>query len=124
MTPMPQEDARWKNADLTFQDADGRVIVVEVKDARAVSVRDMMSQAEMYISGASAAAVGAASLFGWYVRSDAPWAEHADQAAIRADWQTVGDDLWRAAGLLAHTRSNDEGPDQSRLFDPAEFGQR
>jgi len=98
---------------------DGSSLVFEVKRAN-VLAGDVMRQAITYVHGASATAVGAASVFGWYVRSDAPWSErgHSDDAAIRADWRVVGDDLWRAAGVVAHVRPDNEQP---RLFDPSDY---
>jgi hypothetical protein len=108
--------------DLEIKYPDGRVVIVEIKGDRksAVSVRDLTSQATIHVSAMSAASIGAASVFGWYVRSGAPWAEP-DAAILHADWQTVGDDLWRAVGRIAHDE-NDVHPEQRHLFDPSEFG--
>jgi hypothetical protein len=105
--------------DLEIRLPDGRVLAVEVKGMSAgIVVSDAISNAVMQVSGASAAAVGAASLLGWYVRSDAPWLR-GDDAAIHNDWQTVGDDLWRAVGEFM--RGNERDDEQSRLFDPGAY---
>jgi hypothetical protein len=107
-------------ADIEIRLPDGRVMAIEVKDmGSGVVVRDAISQAVMHVSGASAAVVGAASVFGWYVRSDAPWSR-GDDAAIRNDWQTVGDDLWRATGEITRAKEADID-DQPRLFDLGEY---
>jgi hypothetical protein len=110
---------REASPDLEIRLPDGQVLAVEVKGmGSGIVVSDTVSHVVMYISGASAAAVGAASMLGWYVRSDAPWSR-GDDAAIRNDWQTVGDDLWRAAGEI--TRGKEADDEQSRLFDPGEY---
>jgi hypothetical protein len=114
--PRAQEAAK---PDIEIRLDDGRVIAIEVKDlGRGINVRDVAARAAMHISGASAAAVGAASVFGWYVRSNAPWLG-VDDSAIRSDWVTVGDDLWRATGGI--TRSIEDDDDQPHLFDPSEY---
>jgi hypothetical protein len=122
---MDRLGTRKKHAyDLEIRYPDGRVVLIEVKRGSGVRVRDLMSQAQLYVSGASAAAIGAASVFGWYVRSGAPWAERGgDDAAIRGDWQTVGDDLWRATGAAARIENGAER-DQDHLFDPAEYARQ
>jgi hypothetical protein len=105
--------------DIEIRLPDGRIIAIEVKGlSNGIAVSDAMSQAAMHVGGASAAAVGAASMLGWYVRSDAPWLR-GDDAAIRSDWVTVGDDLWRATGGI--TRSIEDNDDQPHLFDPSEY---
>lgn len=105
-------------ADLAIRYPSGRVVVIEVKNHRRnVSVRDYWLNAALHISGASAGAVGAASFFGWYVRTNAPWSGRED--AIQSDWQTVGDDIWRAAGDIAH-KDSDSRRDQ-HLFDPSAY---
>jgi hypothetical protein len=110
--------------DLEIRCSDGKIMTIEVKGraGSAVSVRDLVTRAAMRVSGASAASVGAASVFGWYVRSAAPWSDHADSVALRADWQTIGDDIWRAAGQTARGRHEVDAR-QSRLFDPADFSE-
>jgi hypothetical protein len=93
--------------------------MIEVKNhRRVVSVRDYWLSAALHISGASAGAVGAASFFGWYVRANAPWSGREDDA-IQSDWQTIGDDIWRAAGDIAR-KGGDSRRDQ-HLFDPAAY---
>jgi hypothetical protein len=105
--------------DIEIRLDDGRVIAIEVKDGhRGIDVLDVAARAAMHVSGASAAVVGAASVFGWYVRGDAPWVDR-DDTAIRSDWEAVGDDLWRAAGEI--TRSIKDNNDQPHLFDPSEY---
>lgn len=106
------------NPDIEIRLPDGRIIAIEAKGLGGILVSDAASQAAIHVSGASAAAVGAASVLGWYVRSDAPWLR-ADDAAIRSDWVTVGDDLWRATGAI--TRSMKDDDDQAHLFDPGEY---
>ncbi len=81
-------------------------------------VSESVSHTIMHVGDASAAAVGAASVLGWYVRSNAPWLV-GDDAVIRNDWQTVGDDLWRAVG--AFMSGNEADGEQPRLFDPGEY---
>ena len=100
MTSMARRKVRRETAPgLEIRLPDKLVLTVEVNGMGSrVAVSDAMNQAVMHVSGASAAAVGAASVFGWYVRSQAPWSNREDDAAIRNDWQTVGDDLWRAIG--------------------------
>ena len=110
---------REASPDLEIRLPSGQVLDVEVKDVSGgIVVSDAASNAVMHVSGASAAAVGAASMLGWYVRSDAPWLRK-DDAAIRNDWQTVGDDLWRAVGEIMLSEERDD--EQSRLFDPGEY---
>lgn len=116
---MAQRKREKTRPDIEIEMPDGSSLVVEVKRAN-VSVDDVMRQAITYVHGASATAVGVASVFGWYVRSDAPWSEqgHGDDAAICADWRAVGDDLWRAAVAVAHVKPENEQP---RLFDPSDY---
>jgi hypothetical protein len=104
--------------DLAIRFPDGQVVAIEVK-GNSVVVSDAIHRAVVRIHGASAAAVGAASVFGWYVRSDAPWSR-GDAAALHNDWQTIGDDLWRAAGQIARVK-NGADDDQPHLFDPTEY---
>jgi hypothetical protein len=111
---------REAGPDLEIRLPNGQVVSIEVKRVDSgVAVRDLAMPAAMHISGASGAAVGAASVLGWYVRSDAPWSR-GDSAAIRNDWQTVGDDLWRATGEIMHGNEDDDRP---RLFDPGDYAQ-
>lgn len=93
-----------ERADLEIRYPDGTVVYIEVKSRHGhdvvVTAREATDQVAMHVRAANAASVGAASVFGWYVRSAAPWSEDADTAAIRSDWRVVGDDLWRAAARL------------------------
>jgi hypothetical protein len=120
MAPSSPKD----ETDIEIRYQDGTIVRVELKQhGRGVTVRDLLHHTEMHISGASAASVGAASIFGWYVRSKAPWTEHFDNAGLTADWLTVGDDLWRAAGQVA-SGMDESDSSQSRLFDPADLGKQ
>lgn len=115
--------ARWwrrqARPDLEVELPSGKRLLVEIKRAN-VSLDDVRRQAAAYVSGASASAIGAASVFGWYVRSEAPWSErgHADDSAIYADWVTVGDDLWRALSVSPYVEREATQP---QLFDPTDY---
>jgi hypothetical protein len=108
-----------KQGDAEVKMPDGRTVIVEFKRGN-VSVDQVMRQALTYVPGASAAIVGAAGVFGWYVRSDAPWSRRAEGDAIYGDWRVVGDDIWRAARAASL-----EGEDnQPHLFDPTDYAAR
>jgi hypothetical protein len=124
MGRMTRSHARVES-DVESRCQDGSVIHFQIKRAGAdgLVVQDLLNHAELQVSGPSAGFVGAASVFGWYVRSGAPWSDHLDSDGLHADWQAVGDDLWRAIVRVADAADNSESS-QSRLFDPADFAGR
>jgi hypothetical protein len=105
-----------KQTDAEVKMPDGRTVIVEFKRGD-VSEDQVVRRALTYVHGASAAIVGAAGVFGWYVRSDAPWSRRAEGDAIYGDWRVVGDDLWRAA-RAASFKDEDNQP---HLFDPTDY---